>query len=117
MGNAIYLQAAGVNESGFSFRFGLYCELFFNICGDYTQGNKSGNKHLMVRLSVFGFSNLVKKHQYCMTCLKKLGGNYICSVNNKTFSVMQHGFNKAHLSWKLKKRHRNNKISASKNFT
>lgn len=40
MGNAIYLQAAGVNESGFSFRFGLYCELFFNICGDYTQGNK-----------------------------------------------------------------------------
>ena len=98
MGNAIYLQAAGVNESGFSFRFGLYCELFFNICGDYTQGNKSGNKHLMVRLSVFGFSNLVKKHQYCMTCLKKLGGNYICSVNNKTFSAMQHGFNKAHLS-------------------
>lgn len=64
MGNAIYLQAAGVNESGFSFRFGLYCELFFNICGDYSQGNKSGNKHLMVVYALNWYQSEFDGYQY-----------------------------------------------------
>ena len=67
----------------------------FNIRGDHTQGNQSGNKYLMVSLSIFEFSNLASVYT---DLFKEIGGNYTCSVNNKTFSVLQHGFNKAHLS-------------------